>query len=309
VVTHRGAEWLPDCLRALQGQRTASRIELVVVDNGSTDSTASLLRADFPGVTSLRLSANTGYGRANNVALRRALAAGAAFAALVNDDVVVEPDWLQTLLDAASAHPEAALFTGTLLFQGEDRVNSTGLVIDRFGRASDRDFGLLRAQLRTADGPVAGVSGGASLLRCDLLRRIGLFDPAYFAYYEDVDLSLRAARAGSIAWYASRALARHRFGATVGAGSPRQRFLLGRGHLRTLALHQPPLKAAALVPLTAAYRAAVKAPLELLRGQPGLAAAELGAALAGTITAVAALASRGRAIPRGADPEAQPDQR
>ena len=302
VVTHRGADWLPDCLRALSAQEARARLEVVVVDNGSSDSTASLLRADFPAVTVLRLPDNQGYARGNNLALRRALAAGAELVALINDDVEVGPGWLQSLLAAAAAHPEAGLFCGTLLFRGEERVNSTGLEIDRFGRARDRDFGLARSDLRRPDGPIAGATGGAMLLRGELLRRIGLFDPGYFAYYEDVDLSLRAVRAGSSAWYAGAALARHRFAASFGAGSPRQRYLLGRGHLRTVALHQPALKAAALVPLTAAYRALVKSPLELVQGHPALALAELRAALSGTAAALAALPSRGRPIPRGAEP-------
>jgi GT2 family glycosyltransferase len=302
VVTHAGAAWLPDCLRALAAQETRARLEIVAVDNGSSDGTSALLRTEFPSVAVVRLAENQGYARGNNAALRRALAAGADFAALVNDDVEVDPCWLQALLDAAAAHPEAGLLCGTLLFRGEERVNSTGVVLDAFGRARDRDFGLPRAEVHREDGPVPGVTGGAALIRCALLRRTGLFDPGYFAYYEDVDLSLRAAREGSICWYAKGAIAHHRFGATVGSGSPRQRFLLGRGHLRTLALHQPALRAAALVPLTAAYRVAVKTPLELLRGRPGLALAELRAAVSGTAAALRALPVRLRKIPPGADP-------
>jgi GT2 family glycosyltransferase len=141
---------------------------------------------------------------------------------------------------------------------------------------------------------VMGVSGGAALLRASMLREVGLFDPAYFAYYEDVDLSLRAAKAGWQSFYVREAFARHRFGASFGAGSPRQRYLLGRGHLRTLALHQPLYKAAALVPLTVAYRALVKAPLELLRAHPALAWAELRAAGGGAIEALSALSDRSR---------------
>ena len=110
--------------------------------------------------------------------------------------------WLGSLLEAARAHPEAGLFTGTLLFRDEEVVNSTGLELDRLGRARDRDFRLPLARLARRDGPVAGVSGGAALIRCSLLREIGLFDPAYFAYYEDVDLSLRARTAGLGSWSA-----------------------------------------------------------------------------------------------------------
>ena len=132
VVTHRGADMLPACLRALEAdvRQGAAEVEIVVVDNASTDGTESILRADFPQATVLRLPENAGYGRANNVALRRALAAGADYAALVNDDVEVRPGWLSALVQAATLHPEAGLLNGTLVFRGEDRVNSTGLVID-----------------------------------------------------------------------------------------------------------------------------------------------------------------------------------
>ena len=291
VVSWEGERLLPSCLAALASSRPPFA-QVVVVDNGSRDGSRALLARDFPAATVLALPENVGYGRANNEALQRALSCGAEFVALVNNDVELSPGWLGHLLDAAAAHPEAGLFTGTLLFRGEQRVNSTGLVVDALGRARDRDFGLPLAALGREDGPVQGVSGGAALLRTSMLRAIGLFDPDYFAYYEDVDLSLRAARAGYQSWYSRAALAEHRFSATFGAGSPRQRFLLGRGHLRTLALHQPWPRALALVPLTAAYRALIKAPLELVRLRPALAWAELRAAASGTASAARAALSR-----------------
>jgi GT2 family glycosyltransferase len=296
VLSWNGAHLLPDCLAAVRGQDAPARLHAVVVDNASTDGTAELLARKFPEVEHLRLSENLGYGRANNEAMRRALEAGAEFVALVNNDVELSSSWLASLLDAARGHPEAGLFTGTLLFRGEEVVNSTGLEIDALGRARDRDFRVPLERFTRADGPVAGVSGGAALVRASLLREVGLFDPAYFAYYEDVDLSLRAARAGSASWYVRAATARHRFGATFGVGSPRQRYLLGVGHLRTVARHQPLLKASALVPLTMLYRAVVKAPLELLRGRPSLAWAELLAAAAGGAAAVRAFSGRSRAF-------------
>ncbi len=287
VVSWEGKALLPSCLSTLDD------FEVVwVVDNGSSDGTVAMLLRDFPAIRVIESPLNLGYGRANNLALQRALDDGADFVALINNDVELEPGWLLAMLDAATSCPDAGLFAGTLLFRGEERVNSTGLSLDAFGRARDRDFGLERARLRREDGPVHGVSGGAALLRASMLREIGLFDPAYFAYYEDVDLSLRAARFGYGSRYVRAAIARHRFGATFGPGSPRQRYLLGRGHLRTLALHQPLWKAAALVPLTAAYRVAVKAPLELLRARPALAWAELRAAGAGSWTAVQAVLQR-----------------
>ena len=206
-------------------------------------------------------------------------------------------------MQAARAQPRAGLLGGTLLFRGEETVNSTGLELDVFGRARDRDFRLPRARLARSDGATAGVSGGAVLLRAQMLREVGLFDPAYFAYYEDVDLCLRAARLGWTSWYARGAVARHRFGATFGPGSPQQRRLLGRNHLRTVALHEPVWKALVLVPLVAAFRLGMKAPLELLRGRPALALAEARAGLEGAREASRAVRVRlGARIPQGAEP-------
>jgi N-acetylglucosaminyl-diphospho-decaprenol L-rhamnosyltransferase len=289
VLTWNGAHLLPECLRSIEAQTVP--VKVTVVDNASTDETAALLARDFPRVLHLRLTENLGYGRANNEAMRCALETGAEFIALVNNDVDLDPDWLESLLAAAKAHPEAGLFCGTLQFKNEPAVNSTGLEIDALGRARDRDFRVPLAELRREDGPVAGVSGGAALLRASMLREIGLFDSEYFAYYEDVDLSLRAAERGIGSWYVRDAVARHRFGASFGAGSPQQRFLLGRGHLRTLALHQPLPKALALIPLTMAYRLWVKAPLDLLQSRPRHALAEVKAAAAGGLSAAKVLLS------------------
>jgi len=281
VVNWNGAKLLPSCLRALALQVGDFELTQVVVDNGSRDDSLALLARDFPSVSRLELPENIGYGKANNEALTQALADKCDFALLVNNDVELEPGYLAALLDAARAQPDAALLTGTLLFRetvdDNEVVNSTGLVLDWFGRASDRDFKILRAQLHRGDGPTDGVSGGAALIRLSALAQIGLFD----AYYEDVDLSLRARAAGYRCWYASRAIARHRFGASFGPGSPRQRYLLGRNHLRTAARHLPPVRAAAVLAGTAAYRLGIMTPLELLRGNPALALAETRAAGAG----------------------------
>ena len=203
------------------------------------------------------------------------------------------PDWASRICEAAEAHPGAGLFTGTLLFHGEEMVNSTGLRIDPFGRARDRDFRLPLSRLAREDGPVAGVSGGAALLRASMLREVGLFDPGVFRL-------LRGR--GPLAAGGARRLDGVRTCARPprGTASPRRSAPVLRcsaissawATCAPLARHQPLLKAAALVPLTMAYRAAVKAPLELLRGRPALAWAELRAAAAGGAAALRALSDK-----------------
>jgi GT2 family glycosyltransferase len=302
VVNWNGARLLPGCLSSLAG--LSRRAHVIVVDNGSMDDSAEVARG-FPGVEWLPMHRNLGFAAANNVGIRRALAAGASWVGIVNTDVQLEPDWLELLVAAAQSHPEAGILGGLLLFADDPtRVNSTGVVLDHFGRAKDRDFGVPLAELATRDGPVTAMTGGAMLFRADVLRRVGLFDPAYFAYYEDVDLSLRAAALGFRCWYVSAARALHGFGKSFGNGSPGQRYLLARNHMRAMATHLPLPWAMAVAPLFTFSRATLKAPLELLRGKPAHALAHLRGAGAGALAAIAVLARRLRRdgrVPKGAD--------
>jgi GT2 family glycosyltransferase len=309
VVNWNGASLLPQCLASLTALSRPAHV--AVVDNGSADASAAAVAA-FPQVEWIPLGENLGFAAANNVGFRRALAAGARWVGTVNPDVTLEPGWLDALVTTGEAHPEAGILGGLLLFADDPgRVNSTGLFLDRIGRAFDRDFGVPLAELRTPDGPVTGMTGGAALFRTEALLRVGLFDPAYFAYYEDVDLSLRAAAHGFSTRYVSAARGLHGYGKSFGPGSPRQRYLLARNHLRALATHQPLPYAAALAPALALLRATVKAPLELLRGRPRHASAHLRGAGAGALAALAVLGRRLRGVrrlPPGAEPVEGPQQ-
>ena len=307
VVNWNGAHLLPNCLASLI--RLARPAHVLVVDNGSTDRSGEVV-ATFPEVEWLALGKNIGFAGANNVGIRRALAAGARWVGIVNTDVQLDPGWLDALVTVGEVHPEVGILGGLLLFADDpETVNSTGLTLDRWGRARDRDFSVPLARLQTRDGPVVGVTGGAALFRAAALRRIGLFDPAYFAYYEDVDLSLRAAELGIRAWYVSSARAIHGYGKSFGTGSPKQRYLLARNHMRAMAAHLPLGWVVAVAPLITVFRAGLRAPLELARGKPAHASAHLRAAGAGALAAAEVLRRRlrhDRRLPRGADPTAGP---
>ncbi len=276
VINWNGARLLPACLGALTAIKR--RAQVVVVDNGSTDPSREVV-ARFPEVEWVPLGENRGFAEANNVGFQRALDAGAQWIGTVNNDVRVGSEWLDRLIEAGESHPEAGILGGLLLFEDEpERVNSTGLVLDWVWRARDRDFGVRLADLATTDGPVQAVSGAAALFRAETLRRVGLFDPEYFAYCEDLDLCLRAARLGIRSWYVSAARAYHAYGRTFGADSPQRTYLLARNHLRILAANAPRPWVLLAVPLLALLRAALRPPLELLRGRPAFARAHWRAA-------------------------------
>lgn len=206
-----GRELLPDCLAALR-QQTLQDFETIVVDNGSEDGSPEYVRENDPEVELVELGRNRGFAAAVNEGVGRA---AGAYVALLNNDVVVEPEWLAELVACAVRHPGAAGVAPKLLRWGEpDVIDSAGDTLTSWLRAYPRGGGERDSGQYDEEVQVFGVSGAASLWRTGVVRELGLFDDGFFFGYEDVDLSFRARLAGYECWYCPGARALHRGGAT-----------------------------------------------------------------------------------------------
>ncbi len=216
IVNWNGRAYLDACLSALAGQ-TFRGFATTVVDNGSTDGSVDLIRKRHPGVRVLALPDNAGFCRANNLALRDVQT---RYVALLNNDAVPAPGWLEALVEALDSHPEAGSAASRMVFQ--DRPD----VIDRAGDGyTDAGAGLLRGRGEPAEryaepAWVFGASAGAALYRTAMLRDVGLFDEDFFLLYEDVDLAFRAQLRGHACRYVPAAVVRHRASATIAHDSP-----------------------------------------------------------------------------------------
>ncbi len=282
VLTWNGRERLSFSLPA--ADRLEGSPEILVVDNASHDGGAERARELLPRVHVLRNERNLGFAGGNNRGISYALERGATHVVLVNDDMALEPDWWTQISRVATREPRAAILGGLVLFVSRpDRVNSTGLVVDRFWRARDRDFDrplaetreIRRAAWSAGSEVVTGVTGGAICLRRDLLEHVGLLDERLFAYYEDLDLCLRARANGFESRFVPAAVSHHQFAATLGVDHPKRRYLLARNHLLIARRYAPRAAWPLIVGGTALYRLLVKAPAALLRGRADLARAEL----------------------------------
>jgi GT2 family glycosyltransferase len=183
---------------------------LLVVDNASADDTVSAVRQAYPSCEIIINEENLGFAAGCNVGMAHALNQGADFILLLNQDTLAAPDLLTVLVETAYQKPTAGIIAPKTYFlepmpDGRPRLLYAGSWRFRLP-LEQRLPGIGQADSGQYDTPtpVDYAWGHGMLLRAEMLRTIGLFDPAFFMYYEDMDLCRRARAAGYEVWYEPR---------------------------------------------------------------------------------------------------------
>jgi len=214
--------------------------QILVVDNGSTDDSVSRIRAAYPWIELLETGENLGYAGGNNVGIRHALEGGAEYVCILNNDVVVAPDFLTPLLAVLEGHPEVGVATPLIAeMAAPERVWALGSVVDRYSGHVRRlhageQVAALRQQL-PAEVEVA--SGAAMLVRREVLNSVGLLDDKFFLYYEETDWCLRVTASGYRIVAVPSSLILHKVSAALGESSPIIDYYMLRNHLRLVGRH------------------------------------------------------------------------
>jgi GT2 family glycosyltransferase len=210
IVFYDGLEDLNECLGCLARQTLKPR-RILVVDNSEAGLPSDLCELGT-GVEILRASRNLGFAGGNNLALRQT---GTEFFATLNADAFPEPEWLESLVEAARSHPEAAAFGG-LQIQHENPTLADGIG-DQYhfsGLAWRRGYLCELASLDLTPRRIFSPCGAAAFFRTADLLAIGGFDEDFFCYCEDLDVGFRLWLAGRECRFVPKAVVRHR-----GAGS------------------------------------------------------------------------------------------
>jgi GT2 family glycosyltransferase len=203
------------CLAAIEPQLAeVAGASVTVVDNGSSDGSASAIATRFPQTKLFALKVNRGFTGGIAAALEGSSAGQVIF---LNNDAVPEPGWLAALTGAMNEAPEDVVSIGGKI------VDLTGALIDFIGGVVTFDGHAFQNGFRMPLGarkePDAGAEllfacGGNMISRRDALLRLGGFDDDYFAYLEDVDFGWRTWISGGRVLYEPRAVVRHASSAT-----------------------------------------------------------------------------------------------
>lgn len=210
-VTYQSEQTIDAALSASRSAYEAGIARQVVVDNDSTDGTVALIREHHPWVSLIENGANVGFARGCN---RGAQDVQTPYLLFLNPDAAIDAAGLRTLVDFLDGHREVGI-VGPAIDKGEGDWHHVGGVPTP-GKMIGSALGYQRedASIRTLRGgekpfETDWVCGAAIMIRTELFRELGGFDPRFFLYFDETDLCVRARQRGAAVWAVGEAVVRH----------------------------------------------------------------------------------------------------
>jgi GT2 family glycosyltransferase len=247
ILNFNGWENTLECLysgRKLNLPRGAT-VEQVVVDNASGDDSVKRIKKEFPKLIMIQNQTNLGFTGGTNEGIRYALKSGADFVMLLNNDTIMHPDLIRSLLEpferdiVGAVVPKIYFEKGYEFHKGRYKETDMGKVIWYAG--GNMDWKNLIGQNIGVDEVDHGqydirtetdiATGCCFMIRASLLSKIGLFDSRYFLYYEDADLSMRIRKTGYEIIYEPNAVVWHKNAESSGTGSDLHDYYISRNRL------------------------------------------------------------------------------
>ncbi|HNT35927.1 MAG TPA: glycosyltransferase family 2 protein, partial [bacterium] len=249
VLNYNGAKHIDVCLESLLAQ-SYPNTNILMVDNASPDGSGEYAQKKYPQVESILCKENLGFARGNNLGFDHVLAQGADYVIALNNDVEVDRDWVTRQVEAMQSDPGiGACGSRILSYWQRDIVNSLGHEMNQWGHTWDIGFGRRFDPNRWGkQQEIVSICGCSFMIRREVLEKVKGFDPKYFAYYDDVDLSIRIRGLGYRLVYVPDAIVYHKFSASFGHESPRKLALCTVNKWRFMFCHFPLAKTLSVFP-------------------------------------------------------------
>lgn len=181
IVNYNGKSHLEKCLESLSKIKYQN-LEIIIIDNHSTDGSLEFIHSKYPHIKTINLDANCGFAEPNNIAAKTAMGKYLLF---LNNDTVVDSDFVEELVNVMNQDPQIAISQSMLLKSNGD-VDSSGDFIDTLGRVYSSK------KKPTSIQNILSARGASMMARKDIFFKLGGFDENFFASYEDVDIGWRA---------------------------------------------------------------------------------------------------------------------
>lgn len=207
--TFNGWSDTKECLKSLESIiYPKEKLEIIIVDNNSSDSTPRLIRKNFPQVVLIQQSSNIGFAKAVNVGIKNSKG---EYLLITNNDVAFDKNYFKSMLNLAEADEKIGIIGGMVYLKNpKNKVGFDGLRVNPYLGYHQYDLKDLD-KIRSCD----LVSGNGMFIRRRMLEKIGPFDEGYFFYFEDLDLCLRAKKAGYKIVFNPKAISYHGYGRTA----------------------------------------------------------------------------------------------
>ncbi|MCM8709411.1 glycosyltransferase family 2 protein [Clostridium sp. SYSU_GA19001] len=205
------------CVNSLK-KLTNKNYEIVIVDNGSQNNSVEEIKKSLPNIKLIETGKNLGFAGANNVAIKYGLENNADFYLLLNNDTIVEPDFLDNMMEIFKNYSKVGIVGSKIMYYGNKKliwyaggkVNWLKFRVEHFG-LKEIDKGQY-----DNESEVDFITGCNMLIKKEVLENIGLLEEDYFMYYEDVDFCIKAMMKGYKLIYTPKAVIYHKVSVASG---------------------------------------------------------------------------------------------
>ena len=241
IVSFNASGVIEECLESILKQDYES-FKVLIVDNNSTDHSVELMRKKYPSLKLITLEKNYGFARANNIAINSIWQEKPKFIAFINTDVVLEPNWLSSLIEFMDNYQYDFAQSIITDYQSENILDSLGIGISRHLRIYDRNRGEPLPNKNNHE-TIFGPCFAAAVFKREVVESVRgkqkFLEEEFKTFYEDVDCCFRANYNGFKAGVLSKPLCRHRRSFTADKRPFYKYFYLGRNYFLLLGKHIP----------------------------------------------------------------------
>ena len=205
VLNYNAGKLLLNCIESVK-KSTYKNLEIIVVDNISTDKSQEICKEKYPDIKLIQNNENFGYCEGNNIGIREAKG---DYIIILNPDTIVESNWIEELISAYNKFGEGLYQPKILSLDKTEILQSTGNMLHIFGFGFARDKGKNDNLVKTDIEKIGYASGTCLFTSKEVLDKIGLLDSFLFLYHDDLDLGWRAAQMGIGSFYVPNSIIYH----------------------------------------------------------------------------------------------------